>query len=349
MNENRTPKISVIMPVYNSEEFLRMAVDSILNQTFEDFELILVDDGSKDNSGAICDEYAQKDARVQVIHQENHGMCYSRNRALEIARGEYIMFSDNDDECLPGFFSENYALAHETNADMIKFGRAVEVVKDGKHFNRQERNLEKLFYTREDLIKSFVTLRDKDVFSPVWDGMYKTEIIRKNHIRFNEELRFGEEDTIFCLDMCKVINSFATNSGVYYMHYFRIGHSASSKFNVKALEKHIVSAEKDLEVYRLFHYIDQQWGTCVQQIVHKHLIPMLILFQHPNCNMTLKEKKQFLNTLKMHESFQFDLVFTHSNYWNQLDKKTKLFVTLFTHNHYNVLLFLFGIYYKLKK
>ena len=120
------PKISVIMPVYNSEQFLRMAVDSVLNQTFEDFELILVDDGSKDGSGAVCDEYAKKDLRVKVIHQENRGMCFSRNRAMDIACGEYIMFTDNDDECLPGFLSENYALAHQTNADMVKFGRVVE-------------------------------------------------------------------------------------------------------------------------------------------------------------------------------------------------------------------------------
>ena len=73
MDQNIMPKISVIMPVYNSKQFLRMAVDSVLNQTFKDFELILVDDGSKDGSGAVCDEYAQIDARVKVIHQENGG------------------------------------------------------------------------------------------------------------------------------------------------------------------------------------------------------------------------------------------------------------------------------------
>ena len=342
------PTISVIMPVYNSEQFLCMAVDSVLNQTFEDFELILVDDGSKDGSGAVCDEYAKKDLRVKVIHQENRGMCFSRNRAMDIACGEYIMFTDNDDECLPGFLSENYALAHQTNADMVKFGRAVETVKDGEHFNRQERNLEKRFYTREDLIQSFLQLREKDVFSPVWDGMYKTEIIRKHHIRFNEDLRFGEEDTIFCLDMCKVINSLATNSGVYYMHYFRIAHSASSKFNVKALEKHIISANKDLEVYRLFHFTDRRQGECIRQIVQKHLIPMLILFQHQNCDMTLKEKKLFINNLKSYEPFQFDLAITRGEDWRQMDKKTKLLANLFMHNRYNILLFLSGIYYKLK-
>ncbi|MDD6237531.1 MAG: glycosyltransferase family 2 protein, partial [Clostridiales bacterium] len=126
------PKISVIMPVYNSEQFLRMAVDSVLNQTFEDFELIMVDDGSKDQSGAICDEYAQKDARVKVIHQENGGICAARNTGMKAAEGEYLAFIDNDDEYLPNLLEENYALAQEYDADVVKYGyRVEETFKDG--------------------------------------------------------------------------------------------------------------------------------------------------------------------------------------------------------------------------
>ena len=132
------------------------------------------------------------------------------------------------------------------------------------------------------------------------------------------------------------------------MHYFRIAHSASSKFNVKALEKHIISANKDLEVYRLFHFTDRQQGECIRQIVQKHLIPMLILFQHQNCDMTLKEKKLFINNLKSYEPFRFDLAITRGEDWRQMDKKTKLLANLFMHNRYNILLFLSGIYYKLK-
>ena len=113
MDQNIMPKISVIMPVYNSKQFLRMAVDSVLNQTFKDFELILVDDGSKDGSGAVCDEYAQIDARVKVIHQENGGICSARNTGMKAAVGEYLAFIDNDDEYLPNLLEENYTLAKE--------------------------------------------------------------------------------------------------------------------------------------------------------------------------------------------------------------------------------------------
>ena len=91
------PKISVIVPVYKVEQYLHECVDSILAQTFTDFELILVDDGSPDNCGKICDEYAAKDSRVRVIHQENQGVSAARNAALDVAKGEFIAFIDSDD------------------------------------------------------------------------------------------------------------------------------------------------------------------------------------------------------------------------------------------------------------
>ena len=91
------PKLSVIVPVYNTEKYLRECIDSILAQTFTDFELILVDDGSTDSSGAICDEYAEKDSRIQVIHQQNGGATLARRSGVRCARGEYITFVDSDD------------------------------------------------------------------------------------------------------------------------------------------------------------------------------------------------------------------------------------------------------------
>ena len=95
------PIVSVIVPVYNSEKHLRRCVDSILAQSFIDFELILVDDGSVDSSGSICDDYAINDNRVSVIHKPNGGISDARNKGLEAAKGKYIMFCDNDDTVEP--------------------------------------------------------------------------------------------------------------------------------------------------------------------------------------------------------------------------------------------------------
>lgn len=108
------PKISVIVPVYNVEKYLHECVDSILTQTFTDFELILINDGSRDNSGAICDEYASKDERITVIHQENQGQAASRNNAVAIAKGEWIHFVDSDDLIHPQMLEILYGAVDET-------------------------------------------------------------------------------------------------------------------------------------------------------------------------------------------------------------------------------------------
>ena len=94
-------EVSIIVPVYQVEKYIRQCIDSILAQTFTDFELILVDDGSKDNSGKICDEYAEKDKRIRVIHKENDGLSGARNKGLDNASGNYFMFVDGDDYISP--------------------------------------------------------------------------------------------------------------------------------------------------------------------------------------------------------------------------------------------------------
>ena len=119
--EKRNPKISVIVPVYNVEQYLRRCIDSILAQTFTDFELLLIDDGSKDSSGEICEEYAGKDARIRVFHRQNGGVSTARNLGIDKAKGEWITFSDSVDELLPDAFEAVCGYMHE-GIDMIKTG-----------------------------------------------------------------------------------------------------------------------------------------------------------------------------------------------------------------------------------
>lgn len=114
-----TPKISVIVPVYNVEQYLPRCIDSILAQTFTDFELLLIDDGSTDRSGKICDEYANKDGRVRVFHKENEGISTTREFGINNALGEYIQFVDSDDWIDPNMFEEMHKKATNTNADIV--------------------------------------------------------------------------------------------------------------------------------------------------------------------------------------------------------------------------------------
>ena len=114
-----TIKISVIVPIYNVEPYLAKCIDSILNQTYKDFELLLVDDGSPDNCPAICDEYAKKDSRITVIHKQNGGLSDARNAALEIAKGEFVTFVDSDDFIAPNALQLLMEAAVENNSDVV--------------------------------------------------------------------------------------------------------------------------------------------------------------------------------------------------------------------------------------
>ena len=113
------PKVSIIVPVYKAEKYLHRCVDSILAQTFTDFELLLIDDGSPDNSGTICDRYAAADPRVHVFHKPNGGVSSARQCGLDNAQGEYTIHADPDDWVEPDMLQELYTEAQRTNADMV--------------------------------------------------------------------------------------------------------------------------------------------------------------------------------------------------------------------------------------
>ena len=115
----KIPKVSIIIPIYNVEKYLKCCLDSILVQTFQDWEAILVDDGSKDSSGIICDEYAAKDARVRVIHKENGGLSSARNAGLAIASGDWIMHLDGDDWIEPNMLERLIQKGEDTGADIV--------------------------------------------------------------------------------------------------------------------------------------------------------------------------------------------------------------------------------------
>jgi glycosyltransferase involved in cell wall biosynthesis len=125
----KQPLISIIVPVYKVEKFLSKCVDSILNQTYRNIEIILIDDGSPDNSPAICDEYAEKDNRIKVIHQRNAGLAGARNAGLAICRGEYIAFVDSDDYIEPNMMEAMLNAAVNNDCDIVRCNCAT--IKDG--------------------------------------------------------------------------------------------------------------------------------------------------------------------------------------------------------------------------
>lgn len=125
------PMVSIIMPVYNVEKYIRGSIDSVLAQTYTDFELIIVDDGSPDYSPQICDEYASKNNRIRVIHKLNGGLSSARNTGVDHANGKYILFIDSDDTIEPDLLEKVVPVAEKENADVTIFGIKTVVTKNG--------------------------------------------------------------------------------------------------------------------------------------------------------------------------------------------------------------------------
>ena len=148
--------ISIIVPVYNTEKYLHRCVDSILNQTFTDFELILVDDGSTDRSGEICDEYAKNDKRINVIHKSNGGLSDARNAGLDIAKGEYISFIDGDDYIHPQTYEIILKIMSETRSDLGCFNYRFIQPDENAEFERYDADsIEKTVVTSDELLNNF--------------------------------------------------------------------------------------------------------------------------------------------------------------------------------------------------
>lgn len=186
-------KVSVIVPVYNAESVLHYCVDSILNQTFKDFELILVDDGSTDGSGALCDEYASKNENVLVKHIENQGVSVARNTGIELARGEYICFVDSDD-----YVEKNYL---ECLLDAKIRYPAYENVWCGFQTVNSYENAsvlqKKIFQLNEKVsfvsASFFMTLHEKWLDAGPVCKLYSTRTIKSKNITFPEDLSLGED------------------------------------------------------------------------------------------------------------------------------------------------------------
>lgn len=187
---NRQPKISVIVPVYKAEKYLHRCIDSLLAQTFTDFEVLLIDDGSPDRSGEICDEYAAKDSRVQVFHKENGGQSSARNYALERIQGEYVFFLDSDDEIPPHALETCYKKSTQYRTDILayKFGF---IDKDSNPIKGYDNDyLPNIIYSGPEFLKKFTIVGAMCMY------FYSHAFLKKNSLRLLEGIYREDEDFV---------------------------------------------------------------------------------------------------------------------------------------------------------
>lgn len=211
-------KVSVVVPVYNADEYLNRCIDSLLKQTLKEIEIILVDDGSTDLSSQICDEYEKNNSNIKVLHLENGGPARARNKGIEIATGEYIGFADSDDYCHPEQFEKLYQNAKDNNCDIAMCSFFVDSVKG---FEPIIIPFKPLYNSNEEIKNNVI----KCFYGEYVHGLnslcikiFRMSLLNDNNIRMDETLKRAE-DMWFVFDALKVSNVFSyINDNLYYYY-----------------------------------------------------------------------------------------------------------------------------------
>lgn len=220
--------VTIVVPVYNVKEYLNRCLKSIVLQTYKNIEIILVDDGSTDGSGKMCDQWKERDKRIKVIHKKNAGLGYARNSGLDISNGQYIVFVDSDDYIMPELCELSVKRMQKFNADLCYFG----CIEDYEFYDKRPKKYNNLknvkdVYENDEVINDFLTNTISQseyesgtpkISMSAWSVMYSRKVIEENHIRFVSERDYLSEDLFFRIELCKFVKRVVTISECLYCY-----------------------------------------------------------------------------------------------------------------------------------
>lgn len=245
--------ISIVVPVYNVEELLPRCVESILAQTKKNIEIILVNDGATDGSGAVCDEYAKKDERIRVLHKPNGGLTSAWKAGAEVAKGAYLGFVDSDDWIDEDMYERMWESACKYNSDMVVCGLVFDYEDPSLEKRKEISGFEKEFYNRKDLEELFPTLiNDGRFFGRMLQParvtkLYRRELVEKNMPLCQEEVTVGE-DMQLTLPVLLDAQSMSVVKDFYPYHYWFNQKSMTGKYDPKYLDKIKIMANRMKEI-----------------------------------------------------------------------------------------------------
>lgn len=285
------PKVSILVPVYNVEKYLRECLDSLINQTLADIEIICINDGSTDKSLEILSEYQSKDSRIKVINKENTGYGHSMNIGLDAATGEYIGILESDDFTSTDMYEELYSEAKKYNVDIIKsdwyeyYSKTKECRKSGRVGTFDTKNILNVFNT-PSLLK---------IQASIWSALFRREFLLKNQIRFLETAGASYQDTSFYLKTFMMANSIKL-TGKAYVRYRQDNINSS----VKSKEKVYCICDEYNEVERYMQ-------------AHPQLIEPLIEYIY-----TLKYRAYFATMLRIDKKYVREFIDRFSDEFTQI-------------------------------
>lgn len=259
------PKITIIIPVYNSENTLRRCLDSVLAQTFTDYECLLIDDGSIDNSGRICDEYAENDKRFRVFHKENGGVSSARNVGLDNAKGEWILFCDADDFVLSGWLN-NFRFHSSENIDMV-----IQGMKTNRPLTNCSEALEYALEFNLPAVDAMKVLSDNNLLGYTFLKSFRRSVLNDYNIRFDARLKFNE-DSVFVIDyLSKVRRVVSTNSIGYFYFVPDWSRKYSSRQNFEIYYEKCIDYLERANVVAFNYYVHALTEILIEKFIAKSL------------------------------------------------------------------------------
>ena len=299
-------QISIIIPAYNVADYLARALDSLLGQTFADYEVLLVDDGSKDGTGEICDCYAAKDSRIKVIHQANAGAPAARNAAIEIASGKYIYFMDGDDWAEPDMLADMYEIAEKTGAELVVAGFYIDTgYGSGSYWSQKKTAADAIYEDAASFHRASPALFDDNLLYPPWNKLFSAERIRKLGIRFRNTKM---DDFPFNIDYIRDVGTVAVTGNAYYHFMRERRESETARYYPGLFEKREEEHEWMTELFRY-------WGIYSEPVAREFLARRYIErifgvienYTCAACPLKRREKRLHIKRLLTSESVEREL------------------------------------------
>ncbi len=292
-------KVSVIMPVYKVEDYVGKAIESIQNQTLKDFEFLIVDDGTPDKSGEICDAYAEQDVRLQVIHKENGGAPSARNVAIDMAKGEYLYFMDSDDWAEPTMLEDMYNLAKDNHAQLVVAGFYIDTYYDTDKYRTDNFSVcDAVYRTKEEFRRNAYKLFDKNLLYTPWNKLYETDYIKSNGLKFPQTFW---DDFPFNLSIVRNVERVTVTSKQYY-HFMRArAESETAAYRPNMYEKREEEHSWMIGLYKEWGIHNQESKEMIARRYIERFIGCVENLANPKCDLSYAEKRAMVTEmLKKH-------------------------------------------------
>lgn len=288
------------MPVYGVEDYVGKAIESIQAQTFTDWEFFCVDDGTKDRSGEICDEYAKKDPRIIVIHKENGGAPSARNVAIDKAKGKYMYFMDSDDWTEPTMLEDMVALAEQNDSQLVVAGYYIDTYySDTEKFVQEQVCPDAVYKDRQEFRENAHKLFDKNLLYTPWNKLFSGDYIRKNKLYFPQTFW---DDFPFNLSVVRDVERVCVTSKKYYHFIRKRAESETAKYRSDMFAKREEENDWMEDLYRYWGIDNEEIREFLARRYIERAIGCVENVTNRNCTLSAKEKKAEIRKIICNET-----------------------------------------------